>query len=120
MDFEDTIREISQQPDTWSADARRLEGYRPLIAESLKGCERVVLTGSGSSEYAGNCAGPALQADLKLPVEVIGGGELLLRRAASSAGEPTLVVSLARSGDSPESVAVVETLLARSPVPATW
>jgi tagatose-6-phosphate ketose/aldose isomerase len=113
--FADTIREISQQPATWSGAARRLEAFRPLMAESLKNCERVVLTGSGSSEYAGNCAGPQLQTDLRLPVEVIGGGELLLRRAASAAGEPTLVVSLARSGDSPESVAVVETLLACEP-----
>jgi tagatose-6-phosphate ketose/aldose isomerase len=113
--FRDTIREISQQPATWSGTARRLEAFRPVMAESLKGRQRVVLTGSGSSEYAGNCAGPALEADLRLPVEVIGGGELLLRRAASVAGERALVVSLARSGDSPESVAVVETLLACEP-----
>jgi tagatose-6-phosphate ketose/aldose isomerase len=36
---------------------------------------------------------------------------VLLSRGASAAGEPALVVSLARSGESPESVAVVETLL---------
>jgi fructoselysine-6-P-deglycase FrlB-like protein len=44
-------------------------------------------------------------------VEVAGGGDLLLKRRASVASEPTLVVSLARSGESPESAAVVEMLL---------
>jgi tagatose-6-phosphate ketose/aldose isomerase len=110
-----TIREICQQPDTWAGTARHLGAFRDLIAASLAGCRRVVLTGSGSSQYAGDCAGPALQSDLRRPVEVIGGGELLLRRTASVAGEATLVVSLARSGDSPESVAVVETLLETEP-----
>jgi tagatose-6-phosphate ketose/aldose isomerase len=48
-------------------------------------------------------------------VEVVGGVELLLKRHASVVGEPTLVVSLARSGGSPESAAVVETLLETEP-----
>jgi tagatose-6-phosphate ketose/aldose isomerase len=107
----DTVREISQQPATWSDSARNLVEVRATFAESLASCKRVVLTGSGSSQYAGECAAPSLENDLKLPVEVVGGGELLLRRRASVAGEPTLAVHLARSGDSPESAAVVETLL---------
>jgi len=40
---------------------------------------------------------------------------LLLGGSASVGGEPTLVVSLARSGDSPESAAVVERLLETEP-----
>jgi len=113
--FSDTIREICQQPATWADTARNLVEVRSTFAESLASCRRVVLTGSGSSEYAGQCAASALENDLGLPVEVVGGGELLLRRRASVAGEPTLAVSLARSGDSPESAAVVETLLETEP-----
>jgi len=109
--FSDTVREICQQPATWSDTARRLKEFRELVAASLKECRHVVLTGSGSSQYAGECAAAALGRDLRLPVEAAGGGDLLLRRRASVAGEPTLVVSLARSGESPESSAVVETLL---------
>jgi tagatose-6-phosphate ketose/aldose isomerase len=109
--YRHTIREICQQPATWAATARHLTGFRGIVAESLASCQRIVLTGSGSSQFAGDCAGPALQRDLCRAVQVVGGGELLLKRRASVAGEPTLVVSLARSGESPESAAVVETLL---------
>ena len=113
--FRYTIQEICQQPATWPQTARHLTAFQTAIAESLASCRRVVLTGSGSSQYAGECAAAALQKDLRLPVEVCGGGELLLRSSASAAGEPTLVVSLARSGESPESAAVVETLLDTEP-----
>jgi tagatose-6-phosphate ketose/aldose isomerase len=113
--FRHTIREICQQPATWAGTARHLPEFRGMVAESLASCQRIVLTGSGSSQYAGECAGPALERDLGRAVEVAGGGELLLKRRASVAGEPTLVVSLARSGESPESAAVVETLLETEP-----
>jgi tagatose-6-phosphate ketose/aldose isomerase len=103
--FRHTIREICQQPATWAG----------VVAASLAPCQRVVLTGSGSSQYAGECAAVALERDLGRPVVVAGGGDLLLKRRASVAGEPTLVVSLARSGQSPESAAVVETLLETEP-----
>jgi tagatose-6-phosphate ketose/aldose isomerase len=89
---------------------------REELSESLAGCQRVVLTGSGSSQYAGDCVAPALRNDLGLPVEVQGGGSLLLGAKASVAGEKTLVVSLARSGESPESAAVVERLLKSEPL----
>ena len=113
--YRHTIREICQQPATWAQTARYLTTCQSLVAASLDSCRRVVLTGSGSSQYAGECAAPALRKHLRRAVEVAGGGELLLRRTASVAGEPTLVVSLARSGESPESAAVVETLLETEP-----
>jgi tagatose-6-phosphate ketose/aldose isomerase len=109
--FHDTIREICQQPVTWTESANLIRKCRADIQASMAGCQRIVLTGSGSSQYAGECAAQALQADLHKPAEVLGGGDLLLGAKASVAGEPTLVVSLARSGESPESAAVVETLL---------
>lgn len=113
--FSSTVREICQQPATWTETARHLAAFRAVMAESLASCRRLVLTGSGSSQYAGECVAPALQRELQRSVSVAGGGDLLLSRRASVAGEPTLVVSLARSGDSPESAAVVETLLETEP-----
>lgn len=110
-----TTKEICQQPATWIETARRLATFRSEIAGALASSQRVVLTGSGSSQFAGECVAPSLQRDLQRTVEVVGGGKLLLRRSASVSGEPTLVVSLARSGDSPESAAVVETLLEAEP-----
>jgi tagatose-6-phosphate ketose/aldose isomerase len=113
--YTDTVREISQQPATWRATAEHLTGFRTMMADCLARTHRMVLTGSGSSQYAGECVAPLLEKELRRPVVVAGGGDLLLSRAASVSGEPTLVVSLARSGDSPESVAVVETLLECEP-----
>lgn len=113
--FRHTIKEIWQQPGTWNETVRHLANFRVEMAGALRGCHHVVLTGSGSSQFAGESAASSLQRDLRRAVEVIGAGELLLRRSASVTGEPTLVVSLARSGDSPESAAVVETLLEAEP-----
>ena len=113
--FEHTLREICQQPVTWTDTARRLLHFRHAMAESLGSYRRIVLTGSGSSQYAGECAAPFLRRSLGRSVTVAGGGDLLLNRASTADGEPTLVVSLARSGESPESVAVVETLLETEP-----
>ena len=113
--YRHTIREICQQPATWPETAHSLKESRSEIRQFLAECERIVLTGSGSSQYAGECAAPALRRDLGLPIEVQGGGSLLLGSGASIAGEPTLVVSLARSGESPESAAVVKRLLETEP-----
>jgi tagatose-6-phosphate ketose/aldose isomerase len=113
--YRHTIREICQQPATWAGTARHLIEFSSLAAEGLASCQRIVLTGSGSSQHAGECAAPAVEKDLGMAVEVASGGELLLKRRASVAGEPTLVVSLARSGESPESAAVVEVLLKTEP-----
>lgn len=114
-----TVREICKQPATWTETARHLVAFRTVMDDSVAACRRVVLTGSGSSQYAGECVAPLLQRELQRSVSVAGGGDLLLGRRASVAGEPTLVVSLARSGDSPESVAVVETLLETEPQTGT-
>jgi tagatose-6-phosphate ketose/aldose isomerase len=114
--YRHTIREICQQPATWRDTARRMTDFRARIDRSLAGCERIVLTGSGSSQYVGECVAPALRKDLGLPVEVMGGGSLLLGASACVAGEPAVVVSVARSGESPESVAVVHRLLETEPL----
>jgi tagatose-6-phosphate ketose/aldose isomerase len=113
--FRHTISEICQQPSTWKESALHLVQFREALARELARCNQVILTGSGSSQFAGDCVGEALQREIGRPVEVVGGGELLLRRRASWNGEPALVVSLARSGDSPESVAAVEMLLECEP-----
>jgi len=114
--YRNTIREICQQPATWLETASRLVDFREEISESLSGCERIVLTGSGSSQYAGECVAPALRTELGLPVEVQGGGSFLVGASAAVAGELTLLVSLARSGESPESVAVVQRVLETEPL----
>jgi tagatose-6-phosphate ketose/aldose isomerase len=65
-----------------------------------------VLTGSGSSVYAGECLAPTLQAALRLPISAVPAGELLTNPAGSLPPRgPFLLVSLARSGNSPRAAA---------------
>jgi len=111
-----TVREIHQQPQTWVDTAKNVAELRPLLDKALSGIETICLTGSGSSEYAGDCIAPALRRDLKRPVQVIGGGTLLTHGATFlSPKRPALMISLARSGNSPESAEAVRFLLETEP-----
>jgi D-galactosamine 6-phosphate deaminase/isomerase len=114
-----TLREISQQPVTWTETASRVVGRLPLIESLLEdagastGLGALILTGSGSSLYAGECLALPLQEALGMPVAAIAAGQLLTHLAASVPPRgPFAVVSFARSGNSPESRAVVDSLLA--------
>jgi len=72
----------------------------------------VLLTGSGSSFLAGECAALSLQESLGVAARALPAGLVLTHsRATLPASSRYLMVSLARSGDSPESAAVVERLL---------
>lgn len=106
-----TLREICQQPDTWRDTAERMPRHAGLIREVLAGARSVTLTGSGSSEYAGECVRLALQRDLALDCHTLGGGVILTQGVeALPTGRPGVMVSLARSGDSPESVGALRLL----------
>jgi tagatose-6-phosphate ketose/aldose isomerase len=75
-----------------------------------------VLTGSGSSLYVGECLVVPVQRALRLPVSAVTSGELLTHQDAYlAATRRGVVVSFARSGDSPESSAVVDEVLAARP-----
>jgi len=107
-----TIREVGQQPVTWIETAARLRGLAPVLSESLAGAESVVFTGSGSSVYAAECVAPCLQQALGVPVSAVPAGLILTHPETCLPPNGTfLVVSLARSGNSPESRAVVDWLL---------
>lgn len=113
-----TLREIGQQPVTWMETATRVVGRLPLFQALLEDAGAttrqgaLVLTGSGSSLYAGECLALPLQQALGVPVAAIAAGQLLTHLAASVPPRgPFAVVSFARSGNSPESRAVVDSLL---------
>jgi tagatose-6-phosphate ketose/aldose isomerase len=72
----------------------------------------LLLTGSGSSFFAGECAAISLQETLGVAAHASPAGLILTHpRATLPPSGPYLAVSLARSGDSPESGAVVERLM---------
>ncbi len=93
---EATIAEIRQQPDTWR------ETFRRAKAASLGTLPPAVITGAGTSAYAAMALEAAWPGARAVPST-----ELFLHFESILDGIG-LVVSLARSGDSPESVAVVD------------
>ena len=116
--YTDTLREILQQPATWQDTFDLL--HSPVVQQRLaKAIEprpmHIVLTGSGSSMYIGECLAPLLQSGLGVPVQAIAAGTLLTHWDSVLPPGPGLLISLARSGDSPESGGVVSTLLAEAP-----
>jgi len=112
-----TLREILQQPATWVGTAAQT--VRAIENGGLAGVfepppRSIVLTGSGSSHYVGESLALGMQSALGVPVQAVPAGTLLTHwRGAISPG--ALLVSFARSGDSPESCGVVDMLLADAP-----
>ncbi|WP_255436781.1 tagatose-6-phosphate ketose isomerase [Rhodanobacter sp. PCA2] len=116
--YADTLREILQQPATWQATAAQLRQpsvQAQLLTLLMPRPAHVVLTGSGSSIYAAECIAPDLQQALGVPVQAIAAGTLLTHWRSALPPGGGLLISIARSGDSPESAGVVDQLLASAP-----
>jgi D-galactosamine 6-phosphate deaminase/isomerase len=117
-----TLREICQQPVTWPETAAHMAAAAETLAGALADCRidrregALVLTGSGSSLYAAESLAIPLQEALGVPVFTVPAGVVLTHAAgALPPSGPFLLVSLARSGNSPESRAVVDLLLETLP-----
>ncbi len=114
--YGDTLAEIWQQPELWRETATRVLAQRPAWSECVRSAEAMLLTGSGSSYFVGQCVAPALQESLGIPVTAVESGEILMQgHTVLPGGRPLLVVSFARSGDSPESWGLVRQLLDSQP-----
>jgi len=111
-----TLAEISQQPSTWRQTCKLIQRSSSALRDRLNGIQSLMLTGSGSSEYVGDCVRLPLQYELGIGTEAIGGGAILTHGSKSlPPGRPGLMVSLARSGDSPESVGALTHILKTEP-----
>jgi tagatose-6-phosphate ketose/aldose isomerase len=108
-----TAREILQQPALWPDIERSLAHETDLLQEFLapivdSATARIILTGAGTSAFIGQCLAPKLTEVLGRRVEAIATTEIVAGPASVLVpGVPTLLVSFARSGNSPESVAAV-------------
>ncbi len=117
----DTAEEIAHQPALWRELATRLSAGQSDIAaflgDSLRDPQaRVILTGAGSSAYVGEIIADEINAAWPCQVRAIATTSLLTHPALYlETGAPTLLVSFARSGNSPESTAAVQ--LVRDLVP---
>jgi Predicted phosphosugar isomerases len=111
-----TLREICQQPWTWPRTCQVMLAVRGSFEKSLAGVRSLTLTGSGSSQYAAECVQFAMRNGAGLRTESVGGGDLLtFGGKVLPPDRPGLLISLARSGDSPESRGAMELLLDTEP-----
>ncbi|MFB9238191.1 SIS domain-containing protein [Plantactinospora siamensis] len=110
----DTSREIAQQPAVWRQIGRLVADSADSTAAFLKPLLdrpelRIVLTGAGTSAYVGEVLAPSLRRRLGRRVDAVATTDIVADPLASFAEDvPTLLVSFARSGDSPESVTATE------------
>lgn len=108
-----TAKEIIQQPDTWRESVKNLIKnkieIKSFIDSFLSKKEfRIILTGAGTSAFAGEVCEPYLTSLLNKRVEAIATTDLVASpKSYFIKGMPTLLISFARSGNSPESVHAV-------------
>jgi tagatose-6-phosphate ketose/aldose isomerase len=109
-----TVAEILGQPDLWSATLAKMEAERvtllPFFQAALAARDRrIVLTGAGSSAFVGELLEGPLIRRMGRRVQAIPTTDIVTHPGEClGPSAPTLLVSFARSGDSPESVAAVE------------
>jgi tagatose-6-phosphate ketose/aldose isomerase len=109
-----TAREILQQPAVWRKIEQQLEsegaGLRAFLRPLLERPDlRIILTGAGTSAFIGECLAPAIKHATRRRVDAIATTDLV----GSPDGwfepdVPTLLISFARSGNSPESIAALD------------
>lgn len=108
-----TAQEISHQPRLWRALSEILEQQYDAVSAFLnpllqRSDLRIILTGAGTSAFVGDAAAPFIQQGLGFLVESIPTTDLVSNpQQYLDPSRPTLLVSYARSGNSPESVAAV-------------
>lgn len=111
-----TAEEVTSQPRIWQTLAQELRetlgAAREFLAPWLADRDAlIVLTGAGSSAYIGQVLADELNAQWPAEVRAIATTSLLTHSAQYLRRErPTLMVSFARSGNSPESLAAVQLL----------
>lgn len=108
-----TAKEIVQQPNTWREVVKNLynnkNNIKIFLEEFLsKDNYRIILTGAGTSAFAGETCEPYLTKILNKKVEAIATTDLVASPKNYFIKDiPTLLISFARSGNSPESIHAV-------------
>lgn len=115
MEFKNCItwREIVQQPSIWKEEIQLIKEKLPEISrflEKIKGNKvKVIFTGAGSSEFVGNTISSYINSKLDIEVLSIPTTDIVSMPEQYLDKETAIIlISCARSGNSPESVATVE------------
>ncbi|WEV56973.1 SIS domain-containing protein [Ligilactobacillus acidipiscis] len=113
-----TTREIKQEPELWEETLQIYQQHQAEIVSFLDNVKdqaqqkiRVIFTGAGTSQYVGDTIVPYLRKygnTAAYSFESIGTTDIVSAPEETLLfDEPTILVSFARSGNSPESVATV-------------
>ncbi|MGM0140112.1 tagatose-6-phosphate ketose/aldose isomerase [Enterococcus sp. DIV0755b] len=119
MGAEITTREIKQQPELWQEafsyykeNIERINAFLTEVKKAAVGKVRIVFTGAGTSQYVGDTIKPYLNKvgdSRHFIFESIGTTDIVASPAEYLHPDDwTILVSFARSGNSPESVAAVD------------
>lgn len=108
-----TAREISRQPELWKKtyefvfrDKERIFEFVDRVISDP--ASEIILTGAGSSAFIGNSLEGTMQKKLNRNVKAVPTTDLVSHPSLYLRKDvPTLMISFARSGDSPESYATV-------------
>jgi tagatose-6-phosphate ketose/aldose isomerase len=109
-----TAREICSQPEVWGKTYLKLLEEKDQILEFLEKaweheCPNVILAGAGTSAFIGEALVGGFQRKWKVSCRAISTTDIITHpEDYFIKSRPTLLISFARSGDSPESVATVE------------
>ncbi|MGY2796162.1 tagatose-6-phosphate ketose/aldose isomerase [Ewingella americana] len=109
-----TEKEIRQQPGCWIQSLKNIESQRIEIDDFLtplllKPDLQIILTGAGTSAFIGDIIAPWLSRQTDKNFVAVPTTDLVTNPVDYlSPHRPTLLVSFARSGNSPESVAAVD------------
>ena len=111
-DFKYTYTEILNQADTWlevyNLYEKRKNDIENFLKKVGKDC-KVIFTGAGTSEYVGNIALDYLKTHGEFEFESVATTDLVSAPYLHfEKNKKTLLVSFARSGNSPESLAAVK------------
>ncbi|WP_130805967.1 SIS domain-containing protein [Senegalia massiliensis] len=109
-----TSSEIYNQPSVWKDTLKIIDSKKDELKDFLdtiliKKNLRIIFTGAGTSGFIGDTVVPSIKKKLDVDVEsihttdIVSEPETYLKKSV-----PTLLISFARSGNSPESVATIE------------
>lgn len=115
-----TPSEIMRQPEAWKQTfevfQQHRDALRQFLAPLLTPDLTVVLLGAGTSDYIGWCVAPVLRQSWKCEVLVVASTDMITNADETLlSNRKYLFVSFSRSGDSPEGVAVLNSLLEQRP-----
>lgn len=111
-----TATEIRQQPDTWMKTVAQIRARKEEIHSFISKVTGrpdydIILTGAGTSEFVGNALFSYLNRLTDFKVKSYASTDLTpTPENFVSAHKPTLLISFARSGDSPESVGAIQSV----------